>query len=396
MACFKLLDGIYSVGVLNPALRVFDIIMKTEYGTSYNAFLVQGTEKCALIETVHARFFDEYLENIEAVMDPAKIDYIILNHTEPDHTGSLRELKKRYPNMQVIASMAGAKYLQGITNMDLGTKVVKDGDSINLGGRTLTFTPAPFLHWPDSMFTYLAEDAVLFSCDMFGCHYCEPRVLDCHVSYPNAYESALKYYFDAIFGPFLPYVVSGMDKVEGLPKKMICTSHGPVLTEFSIDKVWAQYRQWSAPRRHDGKRACIFYVSAYGATRALAQQAAKQALAAGMKAEIYDLVEADAGAVAAAVNACDVYLFGSPTINKDALKPVWDIIGCIDAINCKGKPAAVFGSYGWSGEAVGMLCSRLSALKMNVYQQGFRANFIPSDDEMVAFAAFTEDFLAQA
>lgn len=397
MASLKLKEGLTSVGVMNPNLRVFDIIMRTEYGTSYNAYLVKGTEKTALIETVHARFFDEYMSNIEQVIDPAQIDYIILNHTEPDHSGSLRELKLRCPHIQVVASMAGAKYLQGITNLDdLDAKAVKDGDVIDLGGKTLRFTVAPFLHWPDSMFTYLEEDQTLFSCDVFGCHYCEPRVLDKYVSYPDAYETALKYYFDAIFGPFKPYVLSGMAKIGQLPIRMICTSHGPVLTSYSIDKVMRQYHEWSTPQQKAQKTAAIFYVSAYGCTRSLAEEAEKYARDAGLSVSLFDIIESDPAQVAAAANESDILLFGSPTINKDALKPVWEVISSIDAINCKGKPAAVFGSYGWSGEAVGMLCERLAALKMKVYEKGFRANFVPSGEEREAFAEFIQGFLAQA
>lgn len=395
MASYQLKDGVHSVGVMNPNLRVFDIIMRTEYGTSYNAYLIQGTEKTALVETVHARFFDEYISNIEQVMDPAKIDYIILNHTEPDHSGSLRALKEKCPNLQVVASMAGAKYLQGITNMELGATVVRDGDSIDLGGKTLKFTAAPFLHWPDSMFTYLEEDKILFSCDMFGCHYCEPRVLDLYVSYPDSYEVALKYYFDAIFGPFRPYVIAGMNKIKDLPVDMICTSHGPVLTEYSIEKVTCQYREWSEPRENGQKTAAVFYVSAYGCTRSLAEEAYQYAKDAGFDTHIYNIIECDPCEVAAAANEADILLFGSPTINRDALKPVWDTISGIDAINCKGKPAAVFGSYGWSGEAVGMLCERLSALKLKVYEKGFRANFVPSAEERDNFAEFIKGFLAQ-
>lgn len=395
MANYNLKPGIYAVGVLNPNLRIFDIIMRAQYGTSYNAYIVQGSEKTALIETVHGRFFDEYIKNIQMVTDISKIDYVVLNHTEPDHSGSLRKLIELGPNIQVVASMAGAKYLGAITNLELNTKIVKDGDTIDLGGKTLTFTPAPFLHWPDSMFTYIPQDKVLFSCDMFGTHYCEPRILDKYISYPHEYDDALKYYFDCIFGPFKPHVVSGMNKVANLETDIICPSHGPVLTEHSIKAVWDKYAAWSASSDKSGKKTVgIIYVSAYGCTGTLAQKAYDIATESGFDAQIFDVSYSDFEEVAALANTCDVLMFGSPTINRDALKPIWDVISSIDAVGCAGKHAAVFGSYGWSGEAVLMLTQRLSALKMKPFGDGFRVNFVPSDTEINAFETFAKDFLA--
>ena len=158
MSVCKITDNVYSIGVLNPSLRVFDIIMETKYGTTYNAYFVQGGEKSALVETVHAKYFDEYIENIASITDVSKIDYLILNHTEPDHTGSVERLLALNPNIEVIATAAGMKYAGAIANRELKTRIVKQGDTLDLGGKTLTFIPSPFLHWPDSMFTYLPED----------------------------------------------------------------------------------------------------------------------------------------------------------------------------------------------------------------------------------------------
>lgn len=395
MSVLKVKEGIYSVGVLNPSLRVFDIIMKTEYGTTYNAYLVQGTEKTALIETVHAKYFEEYYENILSVGGIDKIDYLIMNHTEPDHSGSIAALLQKNPNIEIVATNAGIKYAKSIANSDFASRVVKDGDSIDLGGKTLQFTVAPFLHWPDSMFTYLPEDKVLFSCDMFGCHYCEPRMLDLHIVEQEAYEDALLYYYTAIFSPFKPHVLSGMDKIKDLPVDYICTSHGPILTQHSIQVVWDKYKEWSTPRQKPNKQVAILYVSAYGFTRSLAQRAEVLAKQAGFDTVLYDIIKVPQQDAAAAANECDALMLGSPTINRDALKPVWDVISSIDAINCQKKPAAVFGSYGWSGEAVGMLKDRLNALRFQVFGEGCRINFKPSDTDMEAFETYVNGFLAQ-
>ncbi len=212
MASFSVTDKIFGVGVLNPNLRVFDIVMKTEYGTSYNAYLVKA-QKTALIETCHARFFEVFLNNIQERTDLEKLDYIILNHCEPDHSGSLARLLKLAPNAQVIASQAGAIYLKNITNLPgLSVRTVRNGDSLDLGGVTLSFINAPFLHWPDSMFTWAKEERVLFSCDFLGAHFCEPQGFDTDIVYPNAYKSAFAAYYDAIFSPFAPHVRSGLEK----------------------------------------------------------------------------------------------------------------------------------------------------------------------------------------
>lgn len=391
MIQIELKKDIYYVGVQNPNLRIFDIIMETKYGTSYNSYLVKGSEKTALIETAHARFFDQYLDNITDVAEVASIDYIVLNHTEPDHTGSLARLLEMNPNITVVSSMAGNKYAKSIANIDFKAQIVKDGDSIDLGGKTLKFVIAPFLHWPDSMFTYIPEDKVLFPCDMFGCHYCEPKVLDTFVAYPDKYDDALLYYYTAIFGPFKPYVLSGMDKIKGLELDMVCPSHGPVLTE-SIQTVMDKYRAWSTPAAHDKKKALILYVSAYGCTGAMAETIGKTLEQCGdFAVEMYDVIHHDIAMLKQKLDDADLLFIGSPTINRDALKPIWDVLSVIDAITNKGKTVGVFGSYGWSGEAVPMVVSRLQGLKMNVVGEGIRVNFVPSQEELSAVADYAKE-----
>ncbi|OQB15561.1 MAG: Flavo-diiron protein FprA2 [Firmicutes bacterium ADurb.Bin193] len=393
MPVMKISDGFYSVGVQNPNLRVFDIIMKTEFGTTYNAYLVRGSKKTALIETVHKRFFDEHIENIQEVCDISKIDYIILNHCEPDHSGSLAALLKLNPDITVVASVPGIKYLSAITNTTFNAVAAKDGDKIDLGGRELVFITAPFLHWPDSMFTYSEADKALFSCDFFGAHYCEPRLVDKYIKYPADYEKAFENYYKAIFSPFRSFVVAGLEKVDKLNIQTICTSHGPILTE-SIEAAKEKYRRWSAESPVKDKTALILYVSAYGCTKALAETARDILIKAGYETEMLNIIEHDSGAIKEKIDSCSVLMLGSPTINKDALKPVWDIVSSIDAIKNKGKLCGVFGSYGWSGEGVPMLAERLRSLNLNVYGDGVRANFVPSENELKAMSEYTEGLIS--
>ena len=384
MSVVKLKKNVYAVGVMNPALRVFDIIMKAEFGTSYNAYLITG-EKNVLIETVHANFFDEYLDNLQQVVPVEQIDYLVCNHTEPDHTGSVKMLLEKNPNIEIISSMAANKYLKDIANTDFKGRIVKEGDSLDLGGEILTFHPAPFLHWPDSMFTYHPASKTVFTCDFLGAHYCEPRIYDIHCQYPDKYDGAFRYYYEAIFGPFKPYVLAGLNKLEKLDFDMVCPSHGAVLTE-SIQTRMAQYREWSqTPEK--GKAVAIVFASAYGYTRALALAARDALESDGYDVKLLDIVKTPLGELSAAVAACDALLVGSNTINRDATKPVWDVLTSIDAINTK-KPAGAFGSYGWSGEAVPMVKSRLEQLKFKFIGDGFRVVFKPTEEDAASMAAY--------
>lgn len=392
----RISDSVYSVGVLNPNLRVFDIVMKTEYGTSYNSFLIKG-EKNVLIETCHESYFDEYLEHIREVLSPAEIDYIILNHTEPDHSGALRRLLEAAPKAQILCSQAASIYLKGITNRtDLNLRVVKDGEVLDLGGgKELRFINAPFLHWPDSMFTWYEAEKTLFSCDFFGSHYCEPRMLDRTITHPKAYWTAFRGYYDAIFGPFKPYVLKGLDKIGNLDVQTVCTSHGPVLTaEGLFPEVKRLYHEWSQPHQNPVKTIPVFYCTAYGNTGRAAEAIREGILSAipDAKVELFDLVERPMADCAAALAASDAFLVGSPTINRDAVPPVWQLLSHVDLVNSQKKPAAVFGSFGWSGEAVPALVSRLNTMRLSVFGDGFRFTFVPSDEELEKARQFGRGF----
>ena len=391
MSILQLKPHIFSIGVQNPSLRVFDIIMRTDYGTTYNAYLVKG-EKTALIETVHGNFFDEYLENLKNTIPLEQIDYLIFNHTEPDHSGSVGKLLKVCPNLKVLATAPAQKYLSAIVNAPFSAVTVKNGEQLDLGGVTLQFVVSPMLHWPDSMFTWCPEEKTLFTCDFLGSHYCEPRVLDRFITYPQKYESAFKGYYDAIFSPFQPFVLAGLDKIAPLGADMICPSHGPVLTE-RIAVTMESYRAWSTHAAvSNTKQALILYVSAYGCTRAIAETMAETLKEQGLEVICTDVLERSLNDIKEDIDRCDGLLLGTPTINRDALKPIWDVTTVIDAIRNKGKPAGVFGSYGWSGEGVPMITERLRGLKLNVLGEGLKINFAPSASELESAREYALEF----
>ncbi|MDR0288279.1 MAG: FprA family A-type flavoprotein [Clostridiales bacterium] len=372
-------DGVYYIGVMNPALRIFDIVMYAEYGTTYNSYLIIGNGKKAIIDTVHESFGDEFLKNIQMVTDISEIDYLVINHTEPDHSGSVRKILDLNPNIKIYCTAPAQKYLSGIINREFNCQIVREGETLDLGERILTFHPAPFLHWPDSMFTYDSASKIIFTCDFLGTHFCEPRLYDKYMQYPDKYKIAFKYYYDAIFGPFKPYVLAGLEKLKPLDFTLICPSHGPILESFQKEAL-ESYLEWSSVQ--EGKKSVIVaYATAYGYTRSLAKAAYDVLIKNGYTAELIDVVTTPLTVTAEKIANCGALLVGSNTINKDATKPVWDILTSIDAINSKAKPAGAFGSYGWSGEAVGMIKERLCDLKFKFIDEGIKVNFKPVDKD---------------
>ena len=390
MSAIKLKENLWSVGVLNPALRVFDIVMESKYGTSYNAYLLTG-EKNVLIETVHADYFDEYVDNIRQVLPLEQVDYLIMNHNEPDHSGSVARLVELCPGIQVIATKAGAKHLKDITNLDLPCRTVAAGDTLDLGDRVLEFIPAPMLHWADSMFTWDGTGKTLFTCDFLGCHFCEPTMLDKNIHDRAAYEGEFAYYYAGIFGPFKPHVLSGLDKMP--QADLVCPSHGPCLTETI---AWAKdnYRAWSTPAPKPRRTAFVVYASAYGCTRALADAAVKALEGEGYEVSSADVTKAPLSLCAEKASEADVLLVGSPTINRAAPKAVWDVLTSIDPINLKGKAAGAFGAYGWSGEAAPMLHTFLKGLRYAAPDEPFRVLFTPTQADLDAMADYARSVAA--
>lgn len=386
----KLKDNIYYVGAINPSLRVFDIIMRTDYGTTYNSYLIRG-EKTALVETVHDRYGEVMMNNIRQICDPAEIDYIVFNHTEPDHSGSVGDIIKVNPNVTVVGSAAAIKNIAGVINGEFKSMTVKNGDTLDLGeGLALEFISAPNLHWPDSIFSYLPARKTVFTCDFLGAHYCEPMLTDDIITYPDEYAEAFAYYYAAIFGPFPKFVRDGLDKLNKLDFDTVCCSHGPVLKN-GIKNAMDKYREWSAPKAA-GRTAAIFYVSAYGYTEAAAKRYAEKLNSLGVETKCYNVIKHEMSELSAAVSNSAGLIFGSPTINRDALKPVWDVLSSIDAITNRGKPYAVFGSYGWSGEACAMLESRCEGLGLKKAHDAYKWVLKPSSADLEQIDRLAEVF----
>ncbi len=385
MDSLKLKDNLYWVGIEDFDMRVFDIIMTTEYGSSFNSYILKGSEATVLFETEKTKFFEDYLREIEQVTSVKDIKYIVMNHTEPDHADGIGELLKLNPEIEVIGTIAAVNNLKQIMNReDFKFRVVRNLETLSLGDITLEFHVLPNLHWPDTMWTYAKEIKTLFPCDSFGSHFATKEVLRSLVTDEEGYWKATKYYFDCILGPFRrPFVVNGLKRLETLDVDMICTGHGPVL-DSHIDEIVAKYNEWCEAPVKEKKNVVIPYVTAYGYTGMLAEALAKGLRENGVDAELYDMVEEkDANKVIEAITAADGLLVGSPTIVGEALPPVANLLNGLHAALEKGKPAMAFGSFGWSGEAVPALTAKLTALKYNV-QEGMRVKFKPSEADLAA------------
>jgi len=366
--------GIYWIGAEDPDLRLFDDLFPTEHGTTYNAYLLKGNDKIAVIDTVKGKRVDEFMDKIRSLVDPQRIDYIIVNHAESDHSGSLAYLLEHSPNATVVSTTAAKNFLTNLMHKPFTSQVVKEGDTIDLGGRRLRFIMAPFLHWPDTMFTRLEDENILFSCDAFGAHYCSPgRIFDDQV---EDFTSARQFYFDCIMRPFKDKVLAAVEKIRHDVIDMVCPSHGPILRQAPW-KAIQQFESWSKPTSST-KKIFILYLSPHGNTERMAHAVAAGAACDGLEVISYHISHLSADEVRNLMEEADALIFGIPTINRDIPKPMWDVLAYLSTVRLKTTLAGLFGSYGWSGEACKMAEERLKGMGFKLPVPAVRTPFTPT------------------
>ncbi|MCL2518380.1 MAG: FprA family A-type flavoprotein [Oscillospiraceae bacterium] len=379
----KLKDNLYWIGVLDSELRVFDIIMQTEFGTTYNSYLMIGSEKTALFETVKLKFYNEYAAGLSGIVNIKDIDYLIVNHTEPDHAGSIGKILEINPEIVIVGTIGAVSFLKNIVNCEFKNIVVKENDILSLGGKTIKFLPVPNLHWPDTMFSYITEDNVLITCDPFGAHYAFDGILRSKLIDVEGYQRALKYYFENIIGPYKnPYMTNALNKIKNFKFDMILPGHGPVLDNH-IDEIISQYENWCSNCNPNCKKTVVIpYVSAYGYTKSMAFSIADGIKSVGdIEVKLFDMAESSPDMVLNEITNADGILFGTPTILGQALKPVWELtLNMFPAVH-GGKLASAFGNYGWSGEGVPHIIERLKQLKLTTLD-GLRIKLKPSEKEL--------------
>jgi NADH oxidase (H2O-forming) len=380
------------IGILDPDIVTFDIVMETKFGTTYNSYFINAQKK-AIIETAKEKFKDDYLAKVKQVTNPAEIEYIILNHTEPDHSGCLKHLLEYAPDATVVGSGQAINYLQDITGVSFKSLKVKDGDTLDLGNKTLKFVGAPNLHWPDSIYTYLLEDKLLFTCDSFGAHFCHEAMYDDKV---GNYDEAFDYYFNVILRPFSKFMLKAIEKIRPLDIGAICPGHGPILRSAwknAVDKSEHMAADFLKKTSHCEQNVLITYVSAYGYTKEMAYKIREGILQAGnFNVNVMDVENSLLGDLEEQITLSNAIIIGSPTINQNTLLPIYRLFAVINPIRDRGKLATTFGSYGWSGEAVKIIEANLKVLKLNVIQEGLSKKFFPNQEKATEYIEFGRKF----
>ena len=376
----KIAEGVYDVGVIDWNIRDFHGY-STYRGTSYNAFLVVD-EKVALIDTVKAPFADELLGNIAQIIDPQKIDYVISNHTEMDHSGSLPRIMQAVgENKPLYCSKLGAKNLASHFPNVWDYHPVKDGEELSLGKRTLSFIETRMIHWPDSMFTYLKEDHILFSSDGFGQHYAGFDKFDDQAG-SEAMVQAKKYYANILL-LYAPRILKLIEKVvaSGIQIDVICPDHG-VIWRKEPAKIIDMYLKWS--RQETEKKAVVIYDTMWKSTEIMAKAIAEGISLTGVQAKPIHIRSSHRSEIMTDVLDAAAVVVGSPTLNNQMFPTVADVLTYMKGLKPLGRIGGAFGSYGWSGESVKLVAAELEAMKFQMIDAGPRIQYVPGGDDIEA------------
>jgi anaerobic nitric oxide reductase flavorubredoxin len=389
----KLKEGVYWVGVVDWELRRFHgHELSTHRGSSYNAYLIKDT-KTVLVDTVWGPFANELMANIRELVDPAKIDIVVANHAETDHSGALPVIMRHARNAEVVVSKQGATSVPGHYHEDWKFRKVGTGDRINIGLNDLVFVEAPMLHWPDSMFTYLTGHNILMSNDAFGHHYATAFHFNDEVNQEELYQEALKYYAN-ILTPFSDRVTKKIDELLALklPVDIIAPSHGIIWRSDPLQIV-KKYQEWAAQKPEP--RAVILYDTMWHGTRQMAEAIGDGLAEAGVGYKIFNLAVSDRNDVLTEVFKARTVLVGSSTINNGVLPTIMPVMTDIKGLKFKNKIGAAFGSYGWSGEAVKMIEEHLVSSGIPIIRDGIRFKWQPRPEELDACREFGRE-IAQA
>jgi anaerobic nitric oxide reductase flavorubredoxin len=386
--------GIFWVGQVDWEIREFHgAEYSTHRGTSYNSYLVRD-KKTALIDTVWGPFALEFVENLKSSGHLDKIDYVIANHAEVDHSGSLAELMERIPDVPVYCTANGIKSLRGHFHRDWNFVPVKTGDTLDLGTKKLMFVEAPMLHWPDSMFCYLTEDNILFPNDAFGQHYATELFFNDLVDQGELFQECIKYYAN-ILTPFSRLVEKKIDEFVGLdlPVDMICPSHGVIWRDNPLQIV-NKYMEWS--KNYKENQITIVYDTMWEGTRKMAEAISEGIRSADESARIkqYRISHSDKNDVVTEVFKSKALLVGSPTINRGILSAVAGFLEEVRGLGFKEKKAAAFGTYGWSGESVKMLNGALEKAGFEIINDGLKLLWNPDEAMLEECVNFGKEIAA--
>jgi flavorubredoxin len=374
---FKIKENVSWVGKIDWELRKFHgEEYSTHRGSSYNSYLIKEG-KTALIDTVWGKFSGEFVENLKKEIPLEKIDFVIANHAESDHSGALPELMRHIPDTPIYCTSNGVKSLTGHYHQDWNFHVVKTGDKLSLGSKELIFIEAQMLHWPDSMMSYLTHDNILFSNDAFGQHIASERMYNDLVDQAELFQEAIKYYAN-ILTPFSALVDKKIKEVLALnvPVDMICPSHGVIWRKDPL-QIANQYLEWA--NAYAENQITIAYDSMWDGTRRMAEAIAKGITEEDqtVNVKLFNIARSDKNDLITEIFKSKAVLIGSPTINKGILSAVAAILEEMKGLKFMNKKAAAFGCYGWSGEAVKIISQHLSSAGFTVVDEGLRAMWNP-------------------
>jgi len=372
----KIKPDIYWVGGIDWNIRNFHGY-STNRGTSYNAYLIMD-KKITLIDTVKYYFFDEMESRIREIVDPSKIDYIISNHVEMDHSGSISKILKLCPNAKVVTSTRGEKGLKRHYKKSWNFKVVKSGDTLNIGKRTLNFVEIPMVHWPDSMVTYIPENKLLLPNDAFGQHIATSKRFDDGFDWGILKEEAAKYYANIVM-PYGSQVKKALEIISKLDIDMIAPSHG-VIWRSNIPKIIKEYQKWAGNITENN--AIIIYDSMWGSTEKIAYALSNGIEEEGINVNIKNLKQTHISDIITDVLTSKMIILGSPTLNNTMLPTMGKFLTYLKGLRPNNRIGFVFGSYGWGGQAVGEIENILKQLKWDMPKKSININYVPDKKEL--------------
>jgi flavorubredoxin len=393
MAKIEIIPNLYWVGAIDWNVKNFHgHTYTTARGTTYNAYLIVD-EKIALVDTVHGPFAGEMISRIKEIIDPSKIDYIIANHVETDHSGALPAIWKLCPKAKVLGT---EKCKEGLYKHYYGGwdfQIVKTGDKLKLGKKTLTFLETPMIHWPDSMFSYLVEDQILLPNDAFGQHYASAKRFDDEVDQAELMDEAKKYYANILW-PLSSLILSKIQEVQkmGIPIKIIAPSHG-IIWRKDPAKIVNAYLSWS--KQEMKPEAVIVYETMWGATEKMARKIADGIIDSGVKVKLFDINTSDRTEVIKAMFDAKAYCVGSSTHDNDMLPAIAGFLEFLKGLKPKNRIASAFGSYGWAGGAVKNIENELKAAGMDIVTPSITIKYVPDEKELSECYRFGQDFAAK-
>jgi flavorubredoxin len=390
MSAVRIIPDVYWVGVIDWNVRTFHgHTYTTKRGTTYNAYLILD-DNIALIDTVYGPFYEEMLEHIQEITDPRKIDYLVVNHVETDHSGAVPIIKQIAKDAKIICS---AKCKEGLFKHYFGDwdyQVVKTGDKLKLGKKTLQFIETPMVHWPDSMFTYLIEDQILLPNDAFGQHYSSSERFNDEVDEAILMDEAAKYYANILF-PLGSIILKKIEEIQkmNIPIKMIAPSHG-IIWRHDPMKIVNQYLSWA--RNETKPEVVIVYETMWGATEKMARKIIEGISDVGVSVKLFDINQSDRTEVITRMLQAKGYIIGSSTHDNNMLPTIAGFLEFLKGLKPKNRVAAVFGSYGWAGGAVKTIENILKETGIEIVQPSISVRYSPDEKEIKSCYEFGKEF----